>query len=55
MAEENKQQETEEQSQQQGQAQPQNQDQAPTANANVADDEVVAYSEPSDGSGGTTR
>jgi hypothetical protein len=55
MPEENKPQETEEQSQQQGQAKPQNQDQASTANATVAEDEVVGYSEPSDGSGGTTR
>lgn len=54
MPEENKQQETEEQSQQQSQAQPQNQEQASTANTTAAEDEVVGYSEPTDGSGGTT-
>lgn len=51
MAEEIKQQETEEQSQKQ--SQPQRQEQAPAANTTGAEDEVIAYSEPTDGSGGT--
>lgn len=53
MADEIKQHENEEQSQQQNQAQPQKQEQAPAANTTGAEDEVIAYSEPTDGSGGT--
>jgi hypothetical protein len=52
MAEENKQHETEKQSQKQNQSQPQKPEQPP-AQANVPEEEVIAYSEPSDGSGGT--
>jgi hypothetical protein len=53
MAEETKQQETEEQSQKQSQPQAQRQEQAPAARTTGAEDEVIAYSEPTDGSGGT--
>ncbi|HEX8141825.1 MAG TPA: hypothetical protein VF553_04460 [Pyrinomonadaceae bacterium] len=54
MAEENKQQETEEQSQQQNQSQPQKEEQPSTARSIAGEDDVIAYSEPTDGSGGTT-
>ena len=53
MADEINQQETEEQSQKQNQPQPQKQGQEPAANTTGAEDEVIAYSEPTDGSGGT--
>ncbi|HEX8774991.1 MAG TPA: hypothetical protein VF735_15560 [Pyrinomonadaceae bacterium] len=53
MAEETKQQETEEQSQKQSQSQTQGQEQPPIASTTGAEDEVMAYSEPTDGSGGT--
>ena len=55
MPEEDQKQETEQQSQTQNQSQPQQGEQPPAVSASVAEDDVQAYSEPSDGSGGTVK